>query len=274
MTSALLRQCARSLLVAVVPLLFLGCCRAAEDDWDLRNFTCAKTGAKLRGGLIIPMDNLLLIDPTEVGYYTRIRVLVVNAKDENLTMMVVGAEPSCRRLVINNTKCRLSEERNVSREHQSKKCTADVGCKEFSFSCKTPFSKWSNRYDRIFIVEMQLIYRHFDGYPCNGSQLYIDDARLLKDPEDPPGERCPESTDTTTTQTTPTKKSATTTTSNSTTTSTGNTVTMESTDTDITMDWTLIIILAVVGASLLTAVVGIVALVLCRRKRTSYDVTE
>uniref|UniRef100_A0A183CN35 ZP domain-containing protein n=1 Tax=Globodera pallida TaxID=36090 RepID=A0A183CN35_GLOPA len=254
MTSALLRQCARSLLVAVVPLLFLGCCRAAEDDWDLRNFTCAKTGAKLRGGLIIPMDNLLLIDPTEVGYYTRIRVLVVNAKDENLTMMVVGAEPSCRRLVINNTKCRLSEERNVSREHQSKKCTADVGCKEF--------------------IEMQLIYRHFDGYPCNGSQLYIDDARLLKDPEDPPGERCPESTDTTTTQSTTPKKSATTTTSNSTTTSTGNTVTMESTDTDITMDWTLIIILAVVGASLLTAVVGVVALVLCRRKRTSYDVTE
>uniref|UniRef100_A0A914H781 Autophagy-related protein 27 n=1 Tax=Globodera rostochiensis TaxID=31243 RepID=A0A914H781_GLORO len=203
MTSALQRQCARPLFIVVAALL-LCCCRSAEDDWDSRNFTCTKTGDKLRGGLTIPRDNQIHIDPSELGYYQQIRVLVVNAKDENLTMTVVGAEPSCRRSFSNRTKCRLSEEKNASLEHQSKECTAHAGCKEFSFSCKNKFSKWSNSHGRIFIVDMNLLFRQFAGELCNKSQVYIDDARLLNNRRDPPGERCPESTDTTTTQSTTT----------------------------------------------------------------------
>uniref|UniRef100_A0A914H6X5 Uncharacterized protein n=1 Tax=Globodera rostochiensis TaxID=31243 RepID=A0A914H6X5_GLORO len=229
MTSALQRQCARSLFIVVAALL-LCCCRSEEDDWDLRNFTCAKTGDKLRGGFTIPRDNQIHIDPSQIGYYQQIRVLVVNAKDENLTMTVVGAEPSCRRSFSNRTKCRLSEEKNAILEHQSKECTAHAGCKEFSFSCKQENSRWSTRHDRIFIVNMNFLFQ-FLCEQCDKSRVYIDDARLLNNRRDPPGERCPESTDTTTTQSTTTMKNAITTTSSSTTTSTGSTVTTESTDT-------------------------------------------
>uniref|UniRef100_A0A183CQS7 G8 domain-containing protein n=1 Tax=Globodera pallida TaxID=36090 RepID=A0A183CQS7_GLOPA len=97
MASALLPQCARPLLVVVAALL-LCCCRPVEAQWDFNYFNCARTGAKLRGGLTIPMDNQLRINSWQLGRAERDEVaqlgLLMNTKDELKLTMVGGASCS------------------------------------------------------------------------------------------------------------------------------------------------------------------------------------
>ncbi|KAI3415317.1 hypothetical protein GPALN_004930 [Globodera pallida] len=313
MASTLLPQCARPLLVVVAALL-LCCCRPVEAQWDFNYFNCARTGAKLRGGLTIPMDNQLRINSWQLGRAERDEVaqlgLLMNTKDELKLTMVGGASCSSvfSKANVNGAKCVQGKTTKVSWKHQPEDppCKDAGDCKAFTLICpieEDNFSRWS-------------FFRNLVDKRCKW-RAYIDKAGLLLyGSERSFGEECPRKTTEdpkktttgstktteglkktttgstktteglkkTTTGSTKTteglKKTTTgstevTTTNSSDTMTTGSTDPMESTDANITSGWTLIIVVSVVGSIMFIAVVSAVVLVLWHRKqRTSDDAAK
>uniref|UniRef100_A0A914I279 Uncharacterized protein n=1 Tax=Globodera rostochiensis TaxID=31243 RepID=A0A914I279_GLORO len=152
--------------------------RVRAQELNLNNYEYAKTGAKLHGGLTIPLDDQIRIEPSEIRYDTKIRILVLNAVDGNLKMTVVGG-PSCRSVFMQARHCDLGKENDVCREHLPKECTDPSGCKEFSFTCTFPTQRVSSLPDAL-VFEVDL-FAFREAYQKCTWRAYIDGGRLLLD---------------------------------------------------------------------------------------------
>uniref|UniRef100_A0A183BUX6 HAP2-GCS1 domain-containing protein n=1 Tax=Globodera pallida TaxID=36090 RepID=A0A183BUX6_GLOPA len=175
------------------PLIFFKL-RAPENEVQVAgNFPCAKTGVTLPGGLTIPMDKQIRIDPNQL-LNKEVRLLK-NAKEERIVFTVV-AEASCQKYFNDvklsmpaenfmDKKCVLSNAGAVDSKHQTSDCK---NCKAFTLSCPCIMAKAVDDPDaHVFKINLN----KFKVITQCKWRAYIDDARVLLDnADDTNGEAC------------------------------------------------------------------------------------
>uniref|UniRef100_A0A914H3S0 Pepsin inhibitor-3-like repeated domain-containing protein n=1 Tax=Globodera rostochiensis TaxID=31243 RepID=A0A914H3S0_GLORO len=177
------------ILFLAAVLLFSPLCNSA-DAFDLLDFACAKSGAKLTSGIAIE-ENQIRIERAPKLEARAIFVLMMRLNNDQFTMTFV-VKPSCTAPFKNSTNCRLTEENVLRSEHLSNECPTSGPCKAFKLHCNFKIQKFYNVPPgaRVFKIEMSL-FTKLAGKECKGGFAYIDDALALIAQSDANGEQCP-----------------------------------------------------------------------------------